>query len=77
MRDKRAVTAIEYALIASLVAVVIVAAVTTLGSGLTTAFTTITNRSLVSLTLTNIVMASAEIASALVLRLIASVSETR
>ena len=40
--DRRAVTAIEYGLIASLVAVAIVTAVTALGTGLGTAFTTVT-----------------------------------
>jgi pilus assembly protein Flp/PilA len=39
--DRRAVTAIEYGLIASLVAVVIIVAVTAVGTHLTTAFTTI------------------------------------
>jgi pilus assembly protein Flp/PilA len=42
--DKRAVTAIEYALIASLIAVVIVTAVTTLGTTLNSAFANITNK---------------------------------
>jgi pilus assembly protein Flp/PilA len=42
--DRRAVTAIEYGLIASLVAVAIVTAVTALGTGLSTAFTTITSK---------------------------------
>ncbi len=36
--DRRAVTALEYALIAGLVGVVIVGAVTTLGTNLTTIF---------------------------------------
>jgi len=36
--DKRAVTAIEYALIAALIAVVIIAAVTSLGSGISNTF---------------------------------------
>lgn len=36
--DKRAVTAIEYGLIAALVAVVIIVAVTTIGTNLTTTF---------------------------------------
>jgi pilus assembly protein Flp/PilA len=36
--DKRAVTAIEYALIAALIAIVIIGAVTTLGVGATTTF---------------------------------------
>ena len=41
--DKRAVTAIEYALIAALIAVVIIGAVTTLGTTLASKFNTITN----------------------------------
>jgi pilus assembly protein Flp/PilA len=36
--DRRAVTAIEYALIAALIAVVIIGAVTTLGSKVSTTF---------------------------------------
>ncbi|HUW80713.1 MAG TPA: Flp family type IVb pilin [Acidocella sp.] len=36
--DKRAVTAIEYALIAALIAVVIIAAVTSLGKGVSNTF---------------------------------------
>jgi pilus assembly protein Flp/PilA len=39
--DKRAVTAIEYALIAALIAVVIITAVTTLGSNVSKTFSTI------------------------------------
>jgi len=39
--DERGVTALEYGLIAGLVAVVIVASVTALGSKLSTTFTTI------------------------------------
>jgi pilus assembly protein Flp/PilA len=39
--DKRAVTAIEYALIAALIAVVIIGAVTALGSGVKTTFQTV------------------------------------
>jgi pilus assembly protein Flp/PilA len=39
--DKRAVTAIEYALIAALIAVVIIAAVSTLGRGVSNTFTTV------------------------------------
>jgi pilus assembly protein Flp/PilA len=39
--DKRAVTAIEYALIAALIAVVIIGALTTLGSRITTTFNTV------------------------------------
>lgn len=40
-QDKRAVTAIEYALIAALIAVVIISAVTNLGHGVQTTFRTI------------------------------------
>ncbi len=39
--DKRAVTAIEYGLIAALIAVVIIAAVTTLGGNLSCTFNTV------------------------------------
>ena len=39
--DRRAVTALEYALIAGLVAVVIVTAVTTLGTNMSAVFTNI------------------------------------
>jgi pilus assembly protein Flp/PilA len=39
--DKRAVTAIEYALIAALIAVVIIGAVTSLGKGVSSTFTTV------------------------------------
>ena len=39
--DKRAVTALEYALIAGLIAVVIVGAVTTLGGNISSTFSTI------------------------------------
>jgi pilus assembly protein Flp/PilA len=39
--DKRAVTAIEYALIAALIAVVIIGAVTTLGSGVSNTFNSV------------------------------------
>ena len=39
--DQRAVTAMEYGLIAALVAVVIIGAVTTMGTSLRTTFTTI------------------------------------
>lgn len=42
--DKRAVTAIEYGLIAALIAVAIIAAATTLGSNLSTTFTTVSNK---------------------------------
>jgi pilus assembly protein Flp/PilA len=38
MRTRRAVTALEYGLIASLIAVAIVTAVSTLGSGIATTF---------------------------------------
>lgn len=41
--DKRAVTAIEYALIAALIAVVIIGAVTTLGKGVSNTFTSVSN----------------------------------
>ena len=41
--DKRAVTAIEYALIAALIAVVIIGAVTTLGKGVSNTFSTVAN----------------------------------
>ncbi len=39
--DKRAVTAIEYGLIAALIAVVIITAVTTLGTNLSSTFNTV------------------------------------
>ena len=39
--DRRAVTALEYGLIAALIAVVIIGALTTLGTKLTATFTTI------------------------------------
>ena len=39
--DNRAVTAIEYALIAALIAVVIIGAVTTLGTGVSTTFNSV------------------------------------
>ncbi|GLR65903.1 hypothetical protein GCM10010909_05810 [Acidocella aquatica] len=39
--DKRAVTAIEYALIAALIAVVIIGAVTTLGSNVSKTFNSV------------------------------------
>jgi pilus assembly protein Flp/PilA len=39
--DRRAVTAIEYALIASLIAVVIIGAVTTLGTGVAGTFNSV------------------------------------
>lgn len=41
--DKRAVTAIEYALIAALIAVVIIGAVTSLGKGVSNTFTSVAN----------------------------------
>ena len=41
--DRRAVTALEYGMIAALIAVVIIGAVTTLGTKLDKAFTTISN----------------------------------
>jgi pilus assembly protein Flp/PilA len=41
--DKRAVTAIEYALIAALIAVVIIGAVTTLGSKVASTFNSVSS----------------------------------
>lgn len=41
--DRRAVTAIEYALIAALIAVVIISALTSLGHGITSTFSKISN----------------------------------
>jgi pilus assembly protein Flp/PilA len=41
--DRRAVTAIEYALIAALIAVVIIGAVTTLGRNVSSTFNTVAN----------------------------------
>ena len=41
VKDETGVTAIEYGLIAALIAVVIIAAVTTLGTNLSTLFSTI------------------------------------
>jgi pilus assembly protein Flp/PilA len=41
--DKRAVTAIEYALIAALIAVVVIGAVTSLGKGVSNTFSTVTS----------------------------------
>jgi pilus assembly protein Flp/PilA len=41
--DKRAVTAIEYALIAALIAVVIIGAVTTLGKGVSNTFSSVSS----------------------------------
>lgn len=43
MSDKRAVTALEYGMIAALIAAVIVGAVTTVGSKMNTTFTNIGN----------------------------------
>jgi pilus assembly protein Flp/PilA len=42
--DSRAVTAMEYGIIAALIAVVIVAAVTTVGTNLTATFTTLAGK---------------------------------
>ena len=41
LRDESGVTAIEYGLIAALIAVVVITALTTIGTNLNTAFTTI------------------------------------
>jgi pilus assembly protein Flp/PilA len=41
MQDKRAVTAVEYALIAALIAVVIIGVVTTLGGNISSTFGTV------------------------------------
>jgi len=41
LRDERGATAIEYGLIAALIAVVIIAAVTAVGTNLATTFTTV------------------------------------
>lgn len=41
LRDEKGATAIEYGLIAALVAVVIIGAVTTMGSSISTTFTSI------------------------------------
>ena len=43
MQDRRAVTAIEYAMIAALIAIVIITAVTTLGSNASTTFNMVSN----------------------------------
>ena len=43
MSDKRAVTALEYGMIAALIAAIIVGAVTTIGTRLNTSFTAIGN----------------------------------
>jgi pilus assembly protein Flp/PilA len=42
--DRRGVTALEYGLIASLIAVFLIGALTSLGNGLSTTFTTIATR---------------------------------
>ena len=42
-RDEKGVTALEYGLIAALIAVVIIGAVTTLGTNLSTTFTNVAN----------------------------------
>jgi pilus assembly protein Flp/PilA len=42
--DKRAVTAIEYALIAALIAIVIVGAVTKIGSGVSNTFSSLSSK---------------------------------
>ena len=44
VHDDTGATAIEYGLIAALIAVVIIAAVTTVGTNLTTTFTTVSNQ---------------------------------
>ncbi|MES2153062.1 MAG: Flp family type IVb pilin [Pseudomonadota bacterium] len=44
MQDEAGVTAIEYGLIAALIAVVIVGAVTTVGTKLNSVFTTVTTK---------------------------------
>jgi pilus assembly protein Flp/PilA len=43
VRDRRAVTAIEYALIAALIAVVIIGAVTTLGANVSATFNSVSS----------------------------------
>ncbi len=43
-RDRRGVTALEYGLIAALIAVVIITAVTTIGTNLTATFNTIAGK---------------------------------
>lgn len=43
-RDEKGVTALEYGLIAALIAVVIIGAVTTLGSNLSNTFTTVSGK---------------------------------
>lgn len=42
--DREGATAIEYGLLAALISVVIIGAVTTVGSNLTTTFTTVANK---------------------------------
>lgn len=42
--DKRAVTAIEYALIAALIAVFIIGALSTLGTNISSTFTSVANK---------------------------------
>ncbi len=44
IRDRRAVTALEYGMIATLIAVVIIAGVTTVGTNLSATFNTIGNK---------------------------------
>ena len=44
VRDESGATAIEYGLIAALIAVVVIGAVTTVGSNLSTTFTTISGK---------------------------------
>ena len=44
VRDESGATAIEYGLIAALISVVIITALTTLGTNLTTTFTTVANK---------------------------------
>jgi pilus assembly protein Flp/PilA len=43
-RSRRAVTALEYGLIAALIAVVIIGSVTSIGTGLVTKFTAVANQ---------------------------------
>jgi len=44
VRDESGATAIEYGLIAALIAVVIITAVTAVGTGLSTTFTSVSNK---------------------------------
>jgi pilus assembly protein Flp/PilA len=44
VRDESGATAIEYGLIAALIAVVVIGAVTAVGSGLSTTFTTVAGK---------------------------------